>query len=127
MNLSTTIICGFLLFTNLQCAKRNLASSTCYRGRLEVKGICSNYTVKLLEGNIDTARIAADWKDEVTGKTYNNVFALRNPCSFPVAMNAGDEFYFTLDDAKTQCAVCLAYYPTPPKKLSIKVLNKPCQ
>ena len=110
---------------NNQCANRNL-SANCYKGRLEVKGICSNYTIRLLNGNIDTAKIVGQWKDDETGKEYKNVFALGNPCSFPTALNPGDEFYFTLSDAKEQCTVCMAYYPTPPKKLSIKVLDKPC-
>ena len=110
-----------------QCRSQKMqASSTCYKGRLEVKGICSNYTIKLLEGNIDTSRIAANWKDDVSGKSYTNVFALGSPCNFPPAINAGDEFYFTLIDTVQNCAVCMAYYPTPSKKIAIKVLDKPC-
>lgn len=127
MNRLATMVCVFLSFINLQCARQNIASSACYKGRLEVKGICSNYTVKLLEGNMDTAKIEAKWKDEVTGKVYAGAFGISNPCAFPAALNAGDEFYFTLGDAKNECAVCLAYYPTPPRKLSIKVLDKPCR
>lgn len=121
-----TIIVAATMLSNTRCANRNI-STACYKGRLEVKGICSNYTIKLIEGNLDTGKIASGWKDEVTGKTYTNVFALGNPCSFPSALNAGDEFYFALDEANQQCAVCMAYYPTPPKKLSIKVLDKACK
>ncbi|MDQ6610236.1 MAG: hypothetical protein M3Y85_10490 [Bacteroidota bacterium] len=98
----------------------------CFKGRLEIKGICSNYTIKLLQGNIDTSKIAATWKDDVTQKTYNNVFALGSPCSFPSSINAGDEFYFALSDEVQNCAVCLAYYPHPSKAVSIKVLDKTC-
>jgi hypothetical protein len=68
-----------------------------YRGKLEIKGICSNYTIKLLEGNIDTSKIAAKWTDEMTNKSYTNVFALGNPCSFPKTIEQGDEFYFSVD------------------------------
>ncbi len=121
-----TVVVVLIMMLNQQCAKHNV-SDTCRKGRLEVNGICGNYTIRLLEGRIDTANIVANWKDDVSGKTYSNVFALGNPCSFPSTINAGDEFYFTLDDAKQQCAVCLAYYPTPPKKISIKVLDKPCR
>ena len=96
-----------------------------FKGRLEVKGICMNYTIKLLEGSLDSTRIVSQWKDEVTGKTHANVFALSSVCSFPSTINEGDEFYFTIDpDPEKQCAVCLAYYPKPPKGLSIKVANK---
>ena len=116
-----------LPFVNQQCKSvPTKTNANCYKGRLEVKGICSNYTIKLLEGNLDTSQIAASWKDEVTGKTHSNVFALSSPCSFPSSLNEGDEFYFVPDTAKQQCAVCMAYYPKPEKALSIKVLTKPC-
>jgi hypothetical protein len=118
-----TIAC--IAFTNCSNQKTQ-ASSTCFKGRLEIKGICSNYTIKLLEGNLDTSKFLAKWKDETTGKNYTNVFALGSPCSFPSTIKAGDEFYFTLSNAKEQCPVCMAYYPTPSKKLAIKVIDSPC-
>ena len=114
-----------LPFSNKTC-KKNVATAGCYKGRLEVKGICSNYTIKLLEGQMDKEKVVATWKDDVTGKTHNNVFALGSPCSFPAALKEGDEFYFTIDTSKQQCAVCMAYYPKPEKALSIKVWDKPC-
>lgn len=114
-------------FTGQSCkTNKASASTTCFKGRLEVAGICSNYTISLLEGNLDTSRIVSMWKDDVTGKTYTNVFALGSPCTFPDTLKAGDEFYFVLDDTKQQCAVCMAYYPKPQKALNIKVLDKPC-
>ena len=109
-----------------QSCKKTATNTGCYKGRLEVKGICSNYTLKLLEGNIDPSMIVANWKDEVTNKTYTNVFALGSPCTFPATLKEGDEFYFTLDTSKQECAVCMAYYPKPEKALAIKVLDKPC-
>jgi len=109
-----------------QSCKKNTATPNCFKGRLEVKGICSNYTIKLVEGKVDTSMIAAEWKDEVTGKNHSNVFALGSPCTFPATLNEGDEFYFTIDTTRQQCAVCMAYYPKPEKALSIKVLDKPC-
>jgi hypothetical protein len=109
-----------------KCKKTSAASTSCYKGRLEIKGICSNYTIKLLEGNLDTSKVVASWTNESTKKSYTNVFALGSPCTFPSTLNAGDEFYFVLDDSKQECAVCMAYYPKPEKALSIKVLDKPC-
>jgi len=122
--LSTAIIFAALNLTN--CSSQKAQSSTCFKGRLEIKGICSNYTIKLLEGNLDKSKIAAEWKDETTGKSYLNVFALGSPCTFPSPIKEGDEFYFTLDDTRQNCPVCMAYYPTPPKKLSIKIMDKSC-
>ena len=95
------------------------------RGKLEIKAICMNYTIRLLEGDIDSSLVSASWTDESTGKTYRNVFALGSRCSFPAEINEGDEFYFIpVPDDSSECIVCLAYYPTPPRKLSIKVVGK---
>ena len=102
-------------FSNQTCKKNTVATASCYKGRLEVKGICSNYTIKLMEGQLDTSQIVASWKDDVTGKTHNNVFALGSPCTFPAALNEGDEFYFTIDTAKQQCAVCWLIIQSPKK------------
>jgi hypothetical protein len=100
-------------------------SNVKYKGRLEIAGICMNYTIKLLEGSMDTSKISSNWTDEVTGKSYTDVFALRNPCSFPPSIKQGDEFYFYLDTVTEKgCVTCMAYYPKPPKKLSNKVAEK---
>lgn len=93
-----------------------------YKGKLEVKGICMNYTISALSP-IDTSMVVADWTDESTGKSYKNAFGLGNPCHFPASLKAGDEFRFAIDTSKQEdCIVCMAYYPTPSKKLSIKIL-----
>ena len=71
---------------------------------------------------MDTSMVVPQWRDETTGKTYKNAFGLANPCDFPASIKEGDEFYFTIDTVKARnCAVCMAYYPTPQKKLIIKV------
>jgi hypothetical protein len=109
----------------------SVAATTCrdkksvYKGRLEIKGICMNYTIKVLKGDMDTSLIVAEWKDESTGKTYTNVFALGSACSFPGTINEGDEFYFKIDSSyKSNCAVCMAYYPKPKKSIAIKIMDK---
>jgi len=106
-----------------KCKNKN--ESSVYKGKLEVKGMCMNYTIKLLEGNIDKSKLVAEWKNEVTSKTHTNVFALGSVCNFPSTINEGDEFYFTIDSSYvSNCAVCLAYYPKPAKGIAIKVVNK---
>ena len=96
-----------------------------YKARLETKAICMNYTLRLLEGDIDTSLITANWTDESTGKSYTNVFGLGSPCTFPPNIQQGDDFYFMIDSSTIKdCIVCMAYYPTPPRKLSIKVVEK---
>ena len=87
-----------------------------------------NYTIKLLEGNMDTSLIVNTWTNESTGKSYSNVFALGSRCSFPADIQEGQEFYFVVDNTTVQnCAVCMMYYPVPPKQLSVKVLQGPCK
>ena len=109
-----------------KCNKGETAGA-CYKGRLEIKALCSNYTIQLLEGAIDPSKIEASWTDEHTGKVYTNVFALGSPCNFPSTLKEGDEFYFTLAAPGQNCAVCQAYYPKPAKALSITVVDKPCR
>ena len=112
-----------LMVTTDKCKNKN--ENSVYKGKLEVKGMCMNYTIKLLEGNIDASKLVAEWKNEVTGKTHTDVFALGSVCNFPSTINEGDEFYFTIDSTYvSNCAVCLAYYPKPAKSIAIKVVNK---
>jgi hypothetical protein len=115
---------SFVALSKQDCHKKNTSESV-YKGRLEIKGICMNYTIKLLDGNIDSSLMAGEWTDETTGKVYTQVFALGNPCSFPSSIEQGDEFSFRIDTAKNQhCNVCLAYYPKPQKHLSIICTDK---
>lgn len=122
------LLFSFTLLTASTCkVQKPVNPGTCFKGRLEIKAACMNYTIGLLEGNIDTALLATNWTDESTGKSYKNVFALASRCTFPSTIKEGDEFYFRIDSNIVQrCAVCLIYYPVPPKKLAIKVLEKPC-
>ena len=104
------------------CKKKK---SGVYKGKLEIKALCMNYTIRVLEGNPDTSMVTGNWTDETTNKSYTNVFGLGSPCTFPTTLKEGDEFYFQIDTAADRnCAVCMAFYPTPPKKLSIKVVEK---
>jgi hypothetical protein len=127
------IITSFILLTSTKesCKKKkknvDVAAAGCYKGKLEVKGGCMNYTISITGGNFDTSLVVANWIDESTGKTYKNVFALGSRCTFPETINTGDEFYFVIDNTSVQnCAVCMMYYPVPAKKLSIKIIQDPC-
>lgn len=112
---------SILLLSNSDCSKKHHR----FKGRLEVKGICMNYTISVLEGDIDTSLVEANWTDETTGKMYKNVFKLGSPCTFPANIENGEEFYFEVDSSAMQnCAVCMAYYPTPSKSIAIKVTKK---
>ena len=130
---------SILVLSNSDCKKKNktgaapetttpgnkdAAAPEKYKGRLEVAGICKNYTISVTDGNIDKKLVVEEWTDEATGKKYSNAFKLGNPCEFPEQLKAGSEFYFVIDTSQQkECMVCMAYYPTPPKSLSIKVVE----
>lgn len=114
----TAIICA----SNSDC--KNKTRQTRFQGKLEIKAICSNYTISLQSGEIDQSKIESSWTDESTGRLYKNVFALGNPCEFPKDIMQGDIFYFEMDTTEqAPCMVCEAYYPKPSKKLNIKVVK----
>jgi len=110
-----------LFLSNTDCSHQN---KDVYKGRLEIKGICMNYTISVIDGDIDTSLVERQWTDENTGKSYTNVFALDQQCNFPDTIDAGEEFYFRVDSVKKECTVCMAYYPVPRKRLPIIVVNK---
>ncbi|MGZ3850211.1 MAG: hypothetical protein ACXVMS_04935 [Flavisolibacter sp.] len=115
-----------LVLTASTCRNHKTLPPGYYKGRLEIKGACMNYTIALLEGSIDTTRISPSWTDESTGRSYKNVFALGSRCQFPSRIRQGDTFYFTVDSTIVQnCMVCMIYYPVPPKRLFIRVVDKP--
>jgi hypothetical protein len=125
MKLFLLITSLFLLASKEKCNKQK--STSCFKGRLEIKAACMNYTVSVIDGTMDPSLVERKWTNEQTGKTYSNVFGLGSRCTFPSTIKEGDEFYFTIDSGSVQnCAVCLIYYPTPEKHLRIKVLTSPC-
>lgn len=106
-------------------SNKNVSGQKKYKARFEVKALCSNYTFSVIEGNIDTTLVVANWQNPQTKKIYKNAFALANPCILPSNLKEGDTFYFVIDDnpPKNECIVCMAYYPTPSKSLNIKIVK----
>lgn len=112
-----------LLLAACQAKRKTTAGEIRYEGQLAEKGICKNYTLVVLSGNIDTGRVEAEWTNPASGKTHRRAFRLENPCQFPDSLKEGDRFYFTIAPAPApECMVCMAYYPTPAKSLSILVV-----
>jgi len=116
----------FALLFLLSCSKNNPENEleNTYKGKLVVKGICMNYVIQVLDPNFDSSLIESNWINEFSDISYANVFALESICDFPEDIDEGDEFSFIIDNSKeNNCAVCLAYSPTPNKYLSITVLD----
>jgi hypothetical protein len=133
----TSVLVCLVLLSGFQCQRRisdvgedretSQRKEDCIKGKLMIKGICMNYTISVISGNIDQSLIEKSWTDKSTGKVYQNVFALGSQCSFPADIKEGDDFYFKiLSKNDPDCAVCMAYYPTPGKKLAIAVLKSGC-
>ncbi len=113
-----------LLLSTSECT--NKAGNKKYKGKLEIAGICMNYTISVVNGDMDSSLVEADWTDMNGNKSYKNVFALGSPCTFPDTIKQGDEFWFTIDTTGQQsCAVCDAWYPRPAKSIRIKVTENP--
>lgn len=114
---------GFVLLSAFTCNK-NQDNGNVYRGKLVRKGICMNYTISVIGGNMDDGKVQSSWTDPQTNTTFQNAFRLESVCNFPATIQEGDEFSFVIDNnAPTDCAVCMAYYPTPQKGLKIRVVN----
>jgi hypothetical protein len=92
-------------------------------GKLVLKGICMNYVIEVLDGDLDYDLIEGEWTNEATNVEYKNVFALESVCNFPEGIEEGDTFQFSVktQSLDQECAVCLAYSPTPDKSLQIEV------
>ena len=124
---NSLILVLILLLTQATTCKNGKAGSDCFKARLEIKALCMNYTISVIEGTIDTSLVETKWTDPNTGKEYFNAFRLGTPCNFPANLNQGDEFYFTIDNSvDNNCAVSKAYYPTPSKAVNIRVIEGPC-
>ncbi|MFM2137724.1 MAG: hypothetical protein RJA57_31 [Bacteroidota bacterium] len=118
------LTCGAALMLLAATCKQSTGNGL-YKGRLEVDGLCKNYTIAFTGTPPANATVAASWTDSNTGTTYRNVFRLGNPCDFPETIKKGDEFQFRIVEAKTQnCAICRAFYPTPSEALNIEVTTR---
>ena len=117
-----------LIIMQATTCRQKPAANNCFKGKLEIRAICMNYTISVIEGIMDSSLVESKWTDPGTGKEYRNAFRLASPCNFPTSLKEGDEFYFVIDTTmKNNCAVCQAYYPTPSKSLSIRIIDGACQ
>ena len=114
------ILCLF----SLSCEKQG--EVRCYKAKLLLRGICGNAVVQILDTTLDRNLYEASWKHAFTGVVYENVAGSLDPCTFPGDLKEGQEFSFTIgpSDQTSGCAVCMAYNPTPTKKLNLIVCSE---
>jgi hypothetical protein len=117
---------AFFVLLNISCNKSNDTIQNCFKGKLVLKGLCMNYVIQIIEGDVDKTLYESSWQNPSTKTTYQNVFGLGSICTFPSTINEGDEFYFSIPKSSIvqTCAQCMAYSPTPSKKISIEICNK---
>ena len=115
-----------LFLLNLTCNKSDVASVNCVKAKLVLQGICMNYVIQIVEGNVDPSLYEATWVNPMSNVTYQNVFGLASICTFPSTIKEGDEFYFNIpkNPVTQTCPQCKAYSPTPNKKISIEICIK---
>ena len=83
-----------------------------------------NYVIQVSDSNFPKELIEINWMDEFSEKTFTNVFTLESVCDFPTNIEEGETFKFFIDNDKdNNCPVCLAFTPTPSKRLSITVVE----
>ena len=115
----------FIFLLNISCNKSSDTSVTCFKGKLVLQGICMNYVIQIIEGDVDKSLYESSWQNPLSNTTYQNVFGLESICTFPSTINEGDEFYFSIPKRPVvqACAQCKAYSPIPNKKISIEICN----
>ena len=102
--------------------KKTESLETCFTGKLVKKGICMNYVIEVMDENFDKNLIEINWLDDSSNQEFQNVFTLASVCDFPNDIMEGEIFNFSvLENYNQQCAVCLAYTPTPEKSLNIRL------
>jgi CRISPR/Cas system CMR subunit Cmr6 (Cas7 group RAMP superfamily) len=96
------------------------------QGRLAIKGICMNYVLEVLDP-INPEWVETEWVHPDTQVSYTNAFRLGSVCTFDDSLNEGDLLYFEASPepfkGDENCAVCLAYSPTPNKTLYLRLCN----
>lgn len=90
------------------------ALTSCFKGKLVKRGICGQRVIQLLSEPAEEISMARNWTDSMSGKKYENVFTVANPCDFPAAIKEGEDFTFSITTTPgSGCITCYAYTTTP--------------
>jgi hypothetical protein len=110
--MKTTIV--ILLLAFIACSPKPQNANSCFKGKLVKRGICGQRVIQLLSEPVDAVIMATQWTDSLSGKQYQNVFTVANPCDFPASIKEGEEFNFSITTLPGEnCATCYAYTPVP--------------
>lgn len=132
MRYSFQVICMTALLVNLalsacKSSSQKQTTAASLTGKLVISEICNHLVVAVESGEVNSDWVTTSYKDEKRGTTFDRVFTVENSCSFiKSGLKEGDRFSFDIP-AKPEpdtCMVCMAYYPTPPTKLSVTNIRK---
>lgn len=117
------LLSSFLVFFTCNKSTQVADQENCVKGKLLIKGICMNYVIQVVDGDLGAHEVVNVWKHPDTGVEYTNVFALDSKCSFPSSIEEGEEFNFKIIEkpAQDDCITCRAYSPVPSTGLFIEV------
>ena len=80
------------------CRRTTLIPHPTLTGTIVENPGCGHYVLQVLSGPIADSSVAKSWTDTVTGKTFSNVFTIRDWILMDQAhLSTGDTFSFTLN------------------------------
>jgi hypothetical protein len=100
------------------------------KGKLVLKGDCGLYVIEVLNketyNNFEKQYLSElseqEWTDSNTGKKYQNVFLVKNHCTFPSNIKEGSLFYFKLTNKDVNnCKNCPDATPVTLKSKGVTV------
>ncbi|MES2371551.1 MAG: hypothetical protein V4557_03160 [Bacteroidota bacterium] len=114
-----SILAVLVLITACSPKPQNTLIS-CFTGKLVKRGICGQRVIQLISEPAESIVMARNWTDSMSGKKYENVFTVANPCDFPAAIKEGEEFTFSITTTPgSGCITCYAYTTVPKESNNI--------
>jgi hypothetical protein len=115
----------FFLLTGFGFVCNSTATKNCLKGKV-IRISCASYVVQVLN-----KQHVGDygWKDEQSGKTYDNVINFSNPCHVG-EWKQGDEIFFSIKDSSStnDCVTCMMYDAPPKTAMQVENVSKnPCR
>ena len=119
------LVAALAPFFAFQCDKS--ITTKCVKGKV-IRISCASYVIQVLNND----SVGEDqWKDsrDPVPNTFDNVFAVSNPCNIPSNYKVGDTIYFNLDEPKpSECVTCMMYDAPPTVKYQVSnVSSSSCE
>jgi hypothetical protein len=116
------ILCLYVLLVSVAACSPKPQNTliSCFKGKLVKRGICGQRVIQLMSEPLEEIVMASNWTDSMSGKKYENVFTVANPCDFPAAIKEGEDFTFSITTTPgSGCITCYAYTSVPKENNNI--------